>query len=768
MGDVERQETRQTIGLLTHTASDAYGALLWAGARDAAKKAGANLICCSGWALDSNRGFEAQANILYELAGSENLDGLVISGGVLGSFVGPERFRDFCERYRLLPMASIALALEGIPSVLVENYQGIRDVMTHLVEVHGYQRIAFIKGMPNNAEAEARYQGYVDGLTEYGLPIDPALVSPSTRWDDISGIEAAQLLLDERGLQPQVGFDAIVTSSDNLAFGILNELQARDIRVPEDVAVTGFDAQERSGCLAAPLTSVRQPIYEQAHKATEMVLAQLRGENVPEQVTLPTELIVRQSCGCFDPMVVQAAIGPMLHPPKGAAAGETFMTTLADTRGQILADMVKAVGAVPESIGSDWADQLLDAFAAAVHPSGSASGVFLSALNGMLRQVMVAGGKISVWQGALSALHRYMWPFLLEKKEVLHRAEDVWQQARVMIGETAERAQAYRQLQAEQQAATLREIDQSLITMFDIVELMNVMAKELPRLDISGCYLSLYEGDEMPPDTSRLVLAYGKGERVELEPDGRQFPSRQLVPDEMLHREKPYSMLAEALYFRDDQIGLVLFEVEPQKGMACGVLRGQISSALKGALLLKERRQAETALEKAYAQVEKQIEERTVELKREVVERERAQAESLELQQEVIKAQKQALQELSTPIIPIMDRTLVMPLVGSIDSMRARDITRALLAGIRRHRAKVVILDITGVPVVDSGVADHLDRTIQAARLKGAHTIVTGVSDAVAETIVDLGIDWWEIETARDLQTGLIVALKSRGIKLAK
>ncbi len=136
------------------------------------------------------------------------------------------------------------------------------------------------------------------------------------------------------------------------------------------------------------------------------------------------------------------------------------------------------------------------------------------------------------------------------------------------------------------------------------------------------------------------------------------------------------------------------------------------------------------------------------------------------LQQEIIETQKQAIQELSTPVIPIMERIIVMPLVGSIDTMRARDITRSLLAGIRENRAKVVILDITGVSVVDSGVANHLNKTIQAARLKGARTIVTGISDAVAETIVDLGIDWSGLETLSDLQTGLIIALNSLGVKL--
>jgi len=195
---------------------------------------------------------------------------------------------------------------------------------------------------------------------------------------------------------------------------------------------------------------------------------------------------------------------------------------------------------------------------------------------------------------------------------------------------------------------------------------------------------------------------------------------------------------------------------------------GNIANALEGALYYKDRIQVAQELEEAYTEVERKVEERTAELHHETVERERAQAESLRLQQEVIEVQKQALLELSTPIIPIMDRIIVMPLIGGIDSMRARDITRALLAGIREHRAKVVILDITGVSIVDSGVANHLNKTIQAARLKGARTIVTGISDAVAETIVDLGIDWGGIDTLNDLQTGLVAALDSMGIRLAR
>ncbi len=127
---------------------------------------------------------------------------------------------------------------------------------------------------------------------------------------------------------------------------------------------------------------------------------------------------------------------------------------------------------------------------------------------------------------------------------------------------------------------------------------------------------------------------------------------------------------------------------------------------------------------------------------------------------QMIAVQQQTIRELASPVIPVLDQIIIMPLIGSIDSTRARDITRDLLAGISRYDAAVVILDITGVPFVDSGVAAYLNRTIGAARLKGTHTILAGISDAVAETIVDLGIDWRGVETVRDLQTGLLSAMK--------
>jgi rsbT co-antagonist protein RsbR len=149
-----------------------------------------------------------------------------------------------------------------------------------------------------------------------------------------------------------------------------------------------------------------------------------------------------------------------------------------------------------------------------------------------------------------------------------------------------------------------------------------------------------------------------------------------------------------------------------------------------------------------------------------ITEQKEMEAEQERLQKEVITAQQQVIQDLSTPVIPVMQGIIVMPLVGNIDSMRAQDVTRSLLAGITQHRARIVIIDVTGVSLMDTGIINRLNKTIQAAQLKGAQTIITGISDAVAESIVDLGIDWSGITTLSNLQMGLVKALNNIGVKL--
>jgi rsbT co-antagonist protein RsbR len=125
------------------------------------------------------------------------------------------------------------------------------------------------------------------------------------------------------------------------------------------------------------------------------------------------------------------------------------------------------------------------------------------------------------------------------------------------------------------------------------------------------------------------------------------------------------------------------------------------------------------------------------------------------LQEETIASQRDIIQELSTPIVPINNQVLVMPLIGAIDSMRAQTTMSAMLQAIERSDAKVLLLDITGVPVIDTAVANYLLLSAQAARLLGVRVVLAGVKPEVARTIAQLGIDLSSMVTKSTLQFGL-------------
>ncbi len=142
-----------------------------------------------------------------------------------------------------------------------------------------------------------------------------------------------------------------------------------------------------------------------------------------------------------------------------------------------------------------------------------------------------------------------------------------------------------------------------------------------------------------------------------------------------------------------------------------------------------------------------------------ITERKQAEAERANFQEQIIAAQRHALQELSTPLIPISDDVVIMPLVGSIDSRRAQQVMEALLEGVAHYQADTVILDITGVRVVDTQVANAFLRAAQAVQLLGARVILTGIQPEIAQTIVQLGADMSGIATHGSLQSGIATVL---------
>jgi rsbT co-antagonist protein RsbR len=134
----------------------------------------------------------------------------------------------------------------------------------------------------------------------------------------------------------------------------------------------------------------------------------------------------------------------------------------------------------------------------------------------------------------------------------------------------------------------------------------------------------------------------------------------------------------------------------------------------------------------------------------------------------IIRQQQEAIRELSTPVLQVREQLLILPIIGVLDNQRARQVTEQLLRAIRANRAKVVVIDITGVPTIDSTVANHLVQTVDASGLMGASVIITGLSSEIALTLVTIGLDLSKMNAVGDLQGGIEEAERLLGYEVTR
>ena len=181
-----------------------------------------------------------------------------------------------------------------IPSVTVENVEITHKLVEHLIQVHGKRRIMYLRGPIHQEDSLRRETGYKSALQANGIPFDEDLILNGEFERDI----AYQVLNDFLGNGRRVAFDAIFTGDDDAAIGVLRALHEHGCKVPEDIAVIGFDDMGYAPFLNPPLTTVRAPTEAVGRIATERLFGLLENQPSDEVMILPTEIIFRRSCGC--------------------------------------------------------------------------------------------------------------------------------------------------------------------------------------------------------------------------------------------------------------------------------------------------------------------------------------------------------------------------------------------------------------------------------------------------------------------------------------
>ncbi len=574
---------RRRIGVLLDALYNEYASVLVTAFELEARERDLDLYCFAGGALHSLAGHEKSRNRCYDLVSPRALDAIV----VLSLSASSEVIELFLKRYPGLPTVTVGHLVPGVPVVVADNTAGMRDAVMHLISAHGRRRLVFLRGPTENQEAQARFQAYRDALRDFGLPYDPALVLSGEFAVD-TGKRAMREFMERK-----VDFDAVVGANDFSTLGALEVLREHDINVPHQVAVIGFDDAEEARGSSPTLSTVRQPYFELAAHALDILASLLDGQPAPERLVLGSRLVRRRSCGCLSDGA------PSDAPPSLSVTAEPFRDAFERIRPELARELATSARRARSNVEDGFEGGLLDALGEALDHASDRR--LIERLDQVLTRTIEVGGDVVAWQFTLSLLRRKLLPLVRGDAKRWMRLEDIWQRLRVLLTDAVDREQRALRAEAERSASILTDTSESLITSFDVETLPRSLADRLPALGIRSCFLALYDGWGNPPPKSRLIVAYDRGRLQELPEGGLLFDTAELAPPSMLYARRR-GMVVEPLFFENTQLGFALFELGPRRRVVYELLRELVSAALHGAQLMRRVAQEAEARQKAEQQ----------------------------------------------------------------------------------------------------------------------------------------------------------------------
>lgn len=562
--------SRPRIGLLLNTLNHAYQNAVLLGAHCALAAAQADLYCLAGGTLRQTDVLNQSRNSLFGLVGPHDLDGYLLSS-TLTHALTREELLAYCARFAPAPVCFLGVEVDGIPSVLVDDSAGTRELTNHLIRDHGRRDIAFLGGPKSSPVAQSRYAGYRDALAAHGLPELPELIFPGD-YMAASGHAMVAQLFD----QDMVACDAIVAINDLMAMGVLEALDRRGIRVPSQVAVVGFDDSEQGRFATPSLTSINQQIEEQSATAARLLLRRIRGESTEVVVKLPTRTVLRQSCGCLHK---SSAPRPRDRWSQRPTAG-----SLDERRNEVAERIGQAFARRINQNSPFWATHLMDAFLSDLY--FQTENDFGGVLNDLLRKT-AQQDDVNLWHPVLETLQTECAASLSSAPDTLFRAEEILRRAVRQVGASAEQVQARRRLDYEWTVHQLQQMSADLRTSFDELSLVRTVAHWLPLFGVPSFYLALQEEDSPSPTSpARMLAAFRSGQSLEAGSRG-SFCCGELVPS-ALRPDHRHTLVVEPLFFGNELLGFGAFEVGPHQSSIYEDFREHLSAAIKGVRLLDQ------------------------------------------------------------------------------------------------------------------------------------------------------------------------------------
>jgi len=293
---MESKKKRLHFGVVISALNDFCEFEIWKGITESARKHDIHLTAYIGSYQTSHFEFDFAMHFAtcFKALSESCVDGIVVFASSIVQRISEKTLEEYLQWLPpQVPVVSVSHIMPGIPTLLADNEGGMYNATDHLIKQHNKKKIAFIKGPEGHYEGELRFDGYKRALADNGLIFDERYVFPG-HFSKKSGYDAIAEMLDIRKIQA----DAIVAANDSTAFGVMDELKQRGIKVPDEVAVIGFDGDRMGEVHIPSLSTVSQDFNSMGRESVETLIRTLSGKPTELIRYVPTEQILRQSCGC--------------------------------------------------------------------------------------------------------------------------------------------------------------------------------------------------------------------------------------------------------------------------------------------------------------------------------------------------------------------------------------------------------------------------------------------------------------------------------------
>ncbi|MES2583207.1 MAG: substrate-binding domain-containing protein [Pseudomonadota bacterium] len=556
------------VAILIDTLDDYFQRALVGCFNAASQSSGFQLFFIPGHIAKATTNFERQFNILFGFGRSHQFDAVISATEHFQHHLSHDECIQFLGQYAPIPLVNLNFSMAGTSSVLIDNRAGFRPLMQHLIQDHQYKRFAFMKGIASTKDAEDRFDEFLRCLAESGIAFDPEL-AVTGNFNQAEGRVAMARLLDKK-----IPFDVLVCANDGMAHAAIAVAVERGLRVPQDVAVTGFDDVLAFAKQGLPLTTVGQPFQALVDAAFALVRERVELKRAPSVVSVPTRAIIRQTCGCI---VVDKKPRPL--PAVQSSHTET-------------GDLLDGLNIVPEQADMyrAHADRLLEALKRDEES-------FLSALSEIANATLAETGVLGQLQDLLMALHHhasthpsaFVQPLPLLGKTLL-RGQIVLTNAQNVYNVRVKLLEGSSEFDLQDLGFLKRHMSG-----FDRDAMLDLIEAAMVRLSIPTVYLVLYTDpvvlrdafvDRLPAQ-SQLIFATNNYVR-QREGLHVPFPTVDILPVDVFARSGHQSLALFPLFQYSEHYGYLILDITTLPPYRIELVREEINSSLVGSILVSE------------------------------------------------------------------------------------------------------------------------------------------------------------------------------------